>query len=304
MTPRMTELMTLPLDRIVVPDNPLPAMAPDQYAALRASIAACGLLRPLAVAPADAEGRHVLLGGHHRLMAAAELGHDAAACTIVEGVEDPGAYALEDAICGRQLTQSGRALLVLLKHPELIERNGARGNPDAANAKKGGINVPRRNIDLEKGSEEENVNESMRFLAQRYSVRLANLSDLVALRIEVDDEVWAEVCHWILDDEVSVGAAKAGVAGRKQKATRRKDPDYGRLTMPAAVTLANAFAAWNRVKWHSPANAEKSAAALRKVFELAPDKVRDMQAEVIATKWPKHEIKALVRTLNRVTKKS
>ena len=63
--------MELPLDAIAPnPDQPRAAIEPAALEALAASLRAAGVLQPVVVAPADAEGRHQLIAGERRWRAA------------------------------------------------------------------------------------------------------------------------------------------------------------------------------------------------------------------------------------------
>ena len=64
-------LVELPLDAIAPnPDQPRAAIEPAALEALAASLRAAGVLQPVVVAPADAEGRHLLIAGERRWRAA------------------------------------------------------------------------------------------------------------------------------------------------------------------------------------------------------------------------------------------
>jgi len=64
-------LVEIPLESIVPnPDQPRAAIEPEALEALAASIRASGILQPVVVAPADAEGRHELIAGERRWRAA------------------------------------------------------------------------------------------------------------------------------------------------------------------------------------------------------------------------------------------
>lgn len=64
-------LVEVPLDAIAPnPDQPRTVIEPEALEALAASIRASGVLQPVVVAPADAEGRHELIAGERRWRAA------------------------------------------------------------------------------------------------------------------------------------------------------------------------------------------------------------------------------------------
>ena len=64
-------LVEIPLDAIAPnPDQPRAVIEPEALEALAASIRASGVLQPVVVAPADADGRHELIAGERRWRAA------------------------------------------------------------------------------------------------------------------------------------------------------------------------------------------------------------------------------------------
>lgn len=64
-------LIELPLDAIAPnPDQPRSTLQPEALESLAASLRASGVLQPVVVAPADGEGRHLLIAGERRWRAA------------------------------------------------------------------------------------------------------------------------------------------------------------------------------------------------------------------------------------------
>ena len=60
-------LVELPLDAVSPnPDQPRATIDPQALEALASSLRAAGVLQPVVVAPADAEGRHELIAGERR----------------------------------------------------------------------------------------------------------------------------------------------------------------------------------------------------------------------------------------------
>lgn len=83
------QVVSLPLSALV-PDasQPRATMAEAELASLAASIRARGLLLPLRVKPANAEGKHPIVSGHRRHAALLRLGRTEAPCVVVEGPLD------------------------------------------------------------------------------------------------------------------------------------------------------------------------------------------------------------------------
>ncbi|HEX4610071.1 MAG TPA: ParB/RepB/Spo0J family partition protein [Urbifossiella sp.] len=91
----------IPLDDLV-PDSAQPrtAMTVAELEALAASIKGRGLLNPLHVQEADANGRHVIVSGHRRHAALVRLGAPSAACVITARPPD------EADVLAEQLTEN------------------------------------------------------------------------------------------------------------------------------------------------------------------------------------------------------
>jgi ParB family transcriptional regulator, chromosome partitioning protein len=91
----------LPLIALIPdPAQPRKSMPADELSRLAASIAARGLLMPLRVKPADADGQHVIVSGHRRHAAMVKLGWTQAECIVVDGPLD------ETTILGEQLAEN------------------------------------------------------------------------------------------------------------------------------------------------------------------------------------------------------
>lgn len=85
----------------------IPAMRAEEFADLRADIAAHGVLTPLAI-----DLQRVVLDGHHRLRAARELALPSVPVRLVE-VADPLEYMVRAAVRRRQLTPSQLAAVAV-----------------------------------------------------------------------------------------------------------------------------------------------------------------------------------------------
>lgn len=70
------------------PTQPRKSPAPEELDNLTASIRELGLLLPIRVMPADANGRHVIISGHRRFEAMKLLGMTETPCIIVDGPLD------------------------------------------------------------------------------------------------------------------------------------------------------------------------------------------------------------------------
>lgn len=89
-------VVSIPLSALV-PDTSQPrtTMAEAELVALAASIKTRGLLLPLRVKPADAEGKHPIVIGHRRYAALLRIGQTEAACIVVEGPLDEATVLAE-----------------------------------------------------------------------------------------------------------------------------------------------------------------------------------------------------------------
>lgn len=118
-------IVTLPLDRIVV-GRRLRQIDNDYVTMLAASLAETGQHTPIHVAPADAEGRHALIAGAHRVAAAERAGISVLQATIFRG-EALAAQLLEidENLMRRGLSELDRAVFLARRkeiyvamHPE------------------------------------------------------------------------------------------------------------------------------------------------------------------------------------------
>src|SRR5580700_8552627 len=91
----------LPLVALIPdPTQPRKSMPANEFNRLAESIAERGLLAPLRVKPANADGQHVIVCGHRRHAAMTKLGWTQAECSIVDGPLD------ETTILAEQLAEN------------------------------------------------------------------------------------------------------------------------------------------------------------------------------------------------------
>lgn len=89
-------VVPLPIDRLVPdPAQPRRDLGPEELEPLVESVRRRGLLLPLRVRPADADGRHVIVSGHRRHAAAVAIGMTHASCVVVDGPPDEAAVLAE-----------------------------------------------------------------------------------------------------------------------------------------------------------------------------------------------------------------
>lgn len=264
-----------------------PNVSDEQYDALRASVAQYGVLEPIVVIALSAEDRKrygpgsewAVIDGRTRLRAALELNLPSVPARVVADDIDPVTYAIESAVAGRNLTKSGIVLLLFLKHPALAaeraERVGGR---------------PKKELDV--------TTSSFRQVAQRYGVPRDYFVRLGAIQDASTDAEWGAVQHSILAGEAHIPTLYAGLGGRlATKGRRRHAPRYDFLARNASTTLVNVFKHWSEFEFSHERLEEKTAANIRELFAVAPDPVRQVQADVIVESWPEHERKALARRL-------
>lgn len=95
---------------LIVVGERLRAVSPDYVALIRESIAASGLREPISVTAADAEGRHRLIAGAHRLQAVLDLGLPAIPAIPFTGTEMEAELAeIEENLIRRELSEMDRA---------------------------------------------------------------------------------------------------------------------------------------------------------------------------------------------------
>lgn len=272
----------------------IPDLPPAQYAALKASIERKGILQPLLV---DDAGR--VIDGRHRLRAAVELGLEAVPVASIDGA-DAALIACEAAVARRNLTASGRVLILFTAHPDL-QRGGA----------------DRRKGNLKRGASRPDVNsvtsgESKEFatfeaLADRYGVPRQYFSVLAEIRAEADAEEWAVAVRSILENEASIPAVRAGLAGRRPTAgSKRTAPDYGHIAPKAITTLTNTFKGWSRIKWIRNEHRDMHREVVESfgaAMAIAPPEIRATVTRAVLA-WPEHERADLLKELRAAGKRS
>jgi ParB family transcriptional regulator, chromosome partitioning protein len=95
---------------LIVVGERLRAVSPDYVALIRESIAASSLREPISVTAADAEGRHRLIAGAHRLQAVLDLGLPTIPAIPFTGTEMEAELAeIEENLIRRELSEMDRA---------------------------------------------------------------------------------------------------------------------------------------------------------------------------------------------------
>jgi ParB family transcriptional regulator, chromosome partitioning protein len=135
-------LLEIPLDAILPnPDQPRATLEPAALEALAASLRATGVLQPVVVGPADAQGRHQLIAGERRWRAARRVGLQAIPALVretgddtaleqalVENVQREDLNPIDEAEAYRQLMEATG-----LTQDQVAERVG-KSRPTVANA--------------------------------------------------------------------------------------------------------------------------------------------------------------------------
>jgi ParB family chromosome partitioning protein len=81
------QILTIPLTAVLV-EGRLRSVDPNRAAELAVSLREAGQITPIEVAPEDAQGRHRLIAGAHRVAAAKLAGMDTIRATVFDGSED------------------------------------------------------------------------------------------------------------------------------------------------------------------------------------------------------------------------
>ena len=269
----------------------IPDLPPAQYAALKSSIERQGILQPLLV---DDAGR--VIDGRHRLRAAIELGLDVVPVATVAG-DDAALIACDAAVTSRNLTTSGRVLILFLAHPDL-QRGGVR-ETSKANLLRG--SAPNVNYSQSGKSKEF---ATFAAIAERYGVPREYFSTLAEILAKCrDEDDWRAAQRMILDDEISIPRVNAGIGGRRSTTgTKRSAPSYGPLAARALTTLTNSFRAWSRIEWQP----ERRASLLERfdhALSVAPPEIRGRVTNWVLS-WPAHEQAEILKELRAAAKKS
>jgi len=270
----------------------VPDLILRQYAALKASIERRGIRQPLL---ADAENR--VIDGRHRLKIALEIGLEAVPVVVVAD-DDAAMLACDAAVARRNLTASGRVLVLYMAHP-MLARGGVR-NGSLANLKKG-ARPP--NVNKSQSGESKEF-ATFATLADRYGVPREYFSTLAEIEAKCggDPTQWKAVTTAILDDEFSIPRVHAGVGSRlSTTGTKRSAPSYGVMVVRAGTTLGNAFKKWGTLKGHDVSAAVD---ALALPWAQMPDAVRALTVSTILRHWPAHEQADLMKELHGLGKKS
>lgn len=264
----------------------VPGLPSAQYAALRESVRRLGIRQPLL---ADAEGR--VIDGRNRLAIALEIGLEAVPVDQVTG-EDAAMVAVESAVARRNLTTSGRVLVLYVAHPALA-RGGVRES-SMANLKKGeSRSCPRTT------SGESKENGTFASLGDRYQVPSEYFSKLAEIEAKCGGDAgkWEGVKAAILGGEISIPRVNAGVGGAKAtEGKKRSDPDYAMIAWRSAKSLGNAFEQWGSLK---PDAAERAAEAVGEAVRAMPERCRHLARAAILEGWPAAEQKHLLAALKR-----
>lgn len=279
-----------PTTLTVHPDaGAVPELSDSQYQALRASIDRHGMFDPILI-----DGSNRVIDGRHRLRAAIELGMEGVPVARVS-VGDVALAACDAAVARRNLTASGRVLVLFLAHPAL-----KRGAAD------------RRHANLKRGAKLPDVipvtsGESKEFatfetLADRYGVPREYFSTLAAIEDRCGAEEWHAVQAAILGNEASIPALNAGIGGKAAtKGKKRSDPQYHIIAPRAVVTIGNSFKSWNKIPQDGR---QRVLAEMRTALQATPDAVRALIQDSILEHWPEHEKAELAALLKKAGKKS
>lgn len=272
----------------------IPNLTPAQHMALAASIKEHGILQPLLV---DGDGR--VIDGKHRLGIAQQL--KLPSVPVAAAPEDSNAtlLAVESAVARRNLTASGRVLILYLAHPAL-DRGGA--DRRKANLKRG-AKLP---DPITIGSEELGEFANFRVLAERYGLDEDYFSKLAQIHAQADAEAWVYVQRRILEGEISIPRLVAGEAGKAMTKGQKKIPvQFHKLAQRTAVSLANLFAEWPRIKWPAAHQGYRETAIknIEKAFAAMPDELQYILADSMRS-WPEGSRVKILRSIQDTLKKA
>lgn len=262
-------------------------LAEGEFVALMEDINERGILQPLIV-----DERDLVLDGRHRLRAAQELGLEQVEVRV-HGEANPRLFALNSALLQRNLSVSGKVLMLFLAHPDLA--NGSKERR-LGNLKKG-QSAPEVTESL-RGNIGENANFAV--LAERYKVPREYFITLNTFRRDASDEDWDWAVGAIINDELSITRMRPGAAGRKMTG-KKIQPRYNKIAKRSAKSLVNVFKEWGEIKWIRGVHDEHeiTLTALSEAFSVMPPEVRAVTAESVL-QWPDHERAALARALKEV----
>lgn len=275
----------------------IPLLSEDQAEALLGSILKHGILEPLSIIPRKDSDRYYIIDGRNRYFAGQKASQSDYKC-IVENVSDVLAFALDKAVTGRQLTKSGIALMLFLKHPSLADSAEARRQANLCKKP----NVSRCDSIA---SKDENTYSA---LADRYHISRDYFAMLAKIREACNDAEWDQVKEGIFHRETAITALIAGIAGKHAtKGKKRKDPDYTRLVMNATTTATKAFERWNKLDWNQyeslrPNYIYDIYGKVKVMLAVMPDALRTIQHNVIVESWPENDKKTLIKDLQKSLK--
>lgn len=228
-----------------------PRLTDDQFDTLVDSIQEHGVLKPLTVV--ENNGKQYVIDGRNRRAAALKAGLKKV--PVVEAAEgtDPLSFAIESAVTGRNLTKSGIALMLYMKHPSLVENKNKGGRPSKTGHSMAGF---------QKGESDEDL--SFNRLASMYRIHrdyfrlLEHVRELCRPWPKNADFEWDLVKKWILEDELSItrllpsleGFQKAHPVGREgvpQEAPGKAPVNLGRGFDRSITYLLNQFERWEEL---------------------------------------------------------
>ncbi|WP_447973937.1 ParB N-terminal domain-containing protein [Nitrospira sp. Kam-Ns4a] len=111
-----------------------PALSPDAYERLKASIHEIGIRAPLYVAPNSEPGHYIILNGHHRYRIAQELHLDSIPCYLVQDPIQQIKVLFLDKY-SRNLSEAERARLQEIEQQMLAQHHPVSPTPDPATDK-------------------------------------------------------------------------------------------------------------------------------------------------------------------------
>jgi hypothetical protein len=236
-------------------DHPIldgfPMLTEDQFSALVESIETHGVLKPLTIIEKD--GKQYVIDGRNRRSAALKAGLKKVPVVEAADGTDPLSYAIESAVTGRNLTKSGIALMLYMKHPDLVGAGGAKPG-----RQRNGHSMA---ISSDAQNQEDN---SFRKIAERYHVHrdyfrlLIHVRELCRPWPKNADFEWDLVKQWILEDELSItrllpsleGFQKAHPVGREgvpMEAPGKAPVNLGRGFDRSITYLLNQFERWEEL---------------------------------------------------------
>ncbi len=204
------ELITVNLAhlRICAKIDGIPSLPPDQLALLEEDILRTGrVLVPLIVRAIGAPGSiaYEVIDGRHRFELAKKHGHTTVPA-IVDNVSDPLELAFSTALARRQLTVSGKALLLFEKHPEM-QCEATRLKNQKANLWRGHGGKPNPH------DSDSYERPSFRKLASTYHFDHSYFCTLAKAKEHLPPEDWQEKRLRILSGDLSIPRLRSAIGG-------------------------------------------------------------------------------------------